>query len=363
MKPALHLLFLPAETGQTHHELFVDARGLRVEGLPPGAPVERVLVVPSQDLVLERVVAAAASAAQARAAAWHALDGRLAAPPGSLEWVVADAAADGSRWVAGFTSEARNRWLDAAAGLGFVPGRIVPDCLLLPEPATPGDWVVCDGPCGSRLARDAGQAFAAEAGLAQIVLQGKAQQRVGNPDAAALLLRGAGDAGLPDLSPGTARRGSEAPPVPLRRLLALAAALVLSPLAIWTAQGVRHELAAARLDAAADTHLRSVAPGASGPGRPLPRAQAALAERRSPDRFGQLAAALLQAQSQVPGSRLQSIELQADGVLEVRWQHGPKGLPSTLGEALAAHGVAVAETGTQTGASTAVTTLLLSELP
>lgn len=363
MKPALHLLFLPAEPGQAARELFADARGQRLEGLPLEATVERLLVVPSQALVLQRVAAGAASAAQARAAAWHALDGRLSTPPGSLEWAVSDAGADGARWVAGFTSEARKGWLEAAARLGFVPERLVPDCLLLPEPATPGDWVVCDGPCGTRLARGAGQAFAAEAGLAGLVLHGKAQQPAGDPETAALLLRGAGGAGLPDLSPGAGRLGSEASPVPMRRLLALAAALVLSPLLVWTAQGLRHDLAAARLDAAADAQLRDVAPGASGPGRPLPRARAALAQRQAPDRFGQLAAALLQVQSQTPRSRLHAIELQPDGVLEVRWQHGPDGLPATLGQSLAEHGVAVAEAGKQTGESTAVTTLLLSELP
>jgi general secretion pathway protein L len=364
MKPALHLLHLPADPEAPARELFVDARGLALAKMPvPGTPVQRVLAVPSQALVLRRVAAGAASAAQARAAAWHALENHLAAPRESLAWVVADEAADGSRWVAGFAPQARRAWLEAATARGFTPDRIVPDCLLLPAPTESDAVVVVETPSGIHLARAGKHAFAAEASLAEHLLTGRRIERPADDDIDSLLLRGAFEAALPDLSPQTASAKGPVTTVPRRRLLALAGALVLSPLLVWTAQALRHDLAAARLDAAADASLRTLAPDATGPGPALSRARAALAQRQAPDRFGQLVAALLDAQAQVPGSRLQQIELQPDGVLEVRWQHGPGGLPANLAQTLADHGVALAEAGTDNGGAQAVTTLLLSELP
>lgn len=361
MKPALHLMLLPADGAA--RDLFADARGQPVaQPSQPGEACRRVLAVPAQSLVLRRVGAGFASPAQARAAAWHALDGQLAVPRESLDWVVGDAAADGSRWVVGFAPELRQAWLARAAACGFTPDRIVPDCLLLPAPADQHAAVVIESPAGTSLVRTADQAFAAEPGLAKHLLAGRAIERVGK-DAAAVLLRGALEASVPDLSVKANAAKGAASPVPARRLLALAAAVVLSPLLVWTAQALRHDLAAARIQAEADSQLQTVAPDAAGPGRPLARARAALAQRQAPDRFGQLVTALLAAQSQVPGSQLQAIEFQPDGVLEVRWLHDHDGLPVDLAQTLADHGVALAQTGTEPAGERAVTTLLLSELP
>lgn len=363
MKTALHLMHLPADADGAPRELFADARGQPLAQAPQsGESCLRVLAVPAQSLVLRRVGAGFASPAQARAAAWHGLEGQLAVPRESLEWVVADPAADGSRWVAGFAPELRQAWLASAAACGFTPDRIVPDCLLLPAPVDPDAAVLVESPAGNSLVRTADHAFAAEAGLATHLLAGRTIEPIGK-DAAAVLLRGALEASLPELSAKANAAKGPASPVPTRRLLALAAALVLSPLLVWTAQALRHDLAAARIQAAADSHLQTVAPDAAGPGRPLARARAALAQRQAPDRFGQLVTALLAAQSRVPGSQLQAIELQPDGVLEVRWLHDPNGLPADLTQTLADHGVAYAESGTEPAGERAVTTLLLSELP
>ena len=363
MNPALHLMHLPTGADSAPRELFADARGQPLAQAPlSGEPCRRVLAVPAQSLVLRRVGAGFASPAQARAAAWHALEGQLAVPRESLEWVVGDPAADGSRWVAGFAPELRQAWLARAAACGFTPDRIVPDCLLLPAPADQHAAVVVESPAGTSLVRTSELAFTAEAGLATHLLAGRTIERIAK-DAAAVLLRGALEASLPDLATKADTAKGPASPVPTRRLLALAAALVLSPLLVWTAQALRHDLVAARIQAAADSHLQTVAPDTAGPGHPLARARAALAQRQAPDRFGQLVTALLAAQSQVPGSQLQAIELQPDGVLEVRWLHDPDGLPADLAQSMADHGVALAQTGTEPAGERAVTTLLLSELP
>lgn len=363
MKTALHLMHLPADADSAPRELFADVRGQPLAQAPQsGEPCQRVLAVPAQSLVLRRVAAGFASPAQARAAAWHGLDGELAVPRESLDWVVGDPAADGSRWVIGFAPELRQAWLARAATCGFTPDWIVPDCLLLPAPADPDAAVVLESPTGTSLVRTVGHAFAAEAGLAAYLLSGRTIEPIGK-DAAAVLLRAALETSVPDLSAKASTAKGPANPGPMRRLLALAAALVLSPLLVWTAQALRHDLAAARIQAAADSQLQTIAPEAAGPGRPLARARAVLAQRQAPDRFGQLVTALLAAQSQAPGSRLQAIELQPDGVLEVRWLHDPDGLPVDLAQTLADHGVALAQAGTEPAGERAVTTLLLSELP
>lgn len=364
MNPALHLMFLPRDPDAPARELFAAADGSPLPRRPEAAtPLLRVLVAPGEDCVLRRVAAGAASAAQARAAAWHALDGQLATARDSLDWVVADAATDGSRWVAGVAPATRQAWLDSAASRGFKPDRMLPDCLLLPAPAQPGHVVVFDGAGGMRWARDADLAFSAEAGLADRLLAGRGIETMAGPEGDAALPRGAAAPDLPDLLPRAAERDGHARVVPGRRLLALAATLLVSPLLVWAAQAVRHDVAAARLDAAADKALHEVAPTTSGPGRALARARAELARRQAPDRFGQLAAALLEVQSQSPGSRLLLLELQSDGVLLVRWQHGPEGMPANLEERLAERGIALAETGTDSGGTQPVSTFLLSDLP
>lgn len=363
MSPALHLMLLPDDPDGAPRNLFADAHGRPQPHAPgPGEPCLRVLAVPAQALVLRRVVAGAASPAQARAAAWFALEGKLAVPRESLDWVVAEPTADGSRWVAGLAHGLRADWAAKAAARGFRPDRIVPDCLLLPAPVDPDAASVFESPDGITLVRGAGHAFAVEADLARHLLAGTALERIATDDTT-VLLRGAREPALPDLSVTADSAAHVTRAVPTRRLLALAAALVLSPLLVWTAQALRHDLAASRLQAEAARQLNTVAPDAAGPGRPLARARAALARRQAPDRFGQLVAPLLAAQSQAPGSQLELLVLQPDGVLEVRWLHGPAGLPADLAQTLADHGVAFAQTDTEPAGEQSVTTLLLSELP
>ncbi|MBW8310860.1 MAG: hypothetical protein K0M64_02390, partial [Rhizobium sp.] len=284
MNAALHLLVLSADPGVPDLERFADTQGHRLERLPPGATPRRVLAVPASELALHRLEMKAATPAQARAAAWHLLDGRLAQPREALELAVG---ADGDRrWVAVFTPAARERWLARAAARGFLPDAVLPDCLLLPEPTDEGEaFVAAD--TGLWRVRGHQLAFSAEPALAAQVLGSRPHTRVdASPAIESLLLRGAqAPAFALDLRPPRADK-PQAGAVPARRLAALAAALLLSPLLVWAAQGLRHELGAARAEASANAALLAVAPDAAGPGRPLARARAELARRPAPARVG-----------------------------------------------------------------------------
>lgn len=361
MNAALHLLVLSANPASPDLERFADPQGHRLDRLPPGATPRRVLAVPACELALHRLELKAATPAQARAAAWHLLEGRLAQPREALELAVAT---DGERrWVAAFTPAARERWLARAAARGFVPDVVLPDCLLLPEPADEGEaFVAAD--TGLWRVRGHALAFSAEPALAMQVLGTRPHARVdASPAIESLLLRGAqAPAFALDLLPPRAdlpRAGA----VPARRLAALAAALLLSPLLVWAAQGLRHELGAARADATADAALLAVAPDAAGPGRPLARARAELARRQAPDRFGVLASALLEAQSTLPGTRLAALSLGEDGVLTATLEHDGAAPLDPLRQALAERGVSLADQPPQPAGERWHTLLLLSDAP
>lgn len=359
MNTALHLLVLaPADGGAARH-VHIDAEG-RLAGAPvPGAC--RILVVPGQSLAVRRLPPGPATDAQARAAAWHALRAHLASPPEQLAWEVGEPADDGSRWVAAFDPSLRDAWQAAAAAEGFVPARTVPACLLPPPPGRAGQVVVWDeGPVVH--ARGEHWAFSAEPPLAAAVIGEAAVEHL-SADDPALPWRGAGAAGLPDLGASARPGRPEVRAVPTRRLAALAAAVIVGPLLVFAAQGLRHEIAASRIQAATDARLLAVEPAAAGPGRPLARAHASLARRLSAQQPAPALAALLQAQSTLPGTRLRSLAYAEDGVIELRWEHDPETPAPRLAEALAAHGFTATATGSEPAGARVQTTLLLSELP
>ncbi len=359
MNTSLHLLVLSADADHPGVQLFADGRGQALAAPADAGPSpRRILVVPACDVVLHWSPVKAATPAQARAAAWHQLANQLSEPRQGLRMALGDG--DEARWVAVFTEAARERWLARAAAQGFQPDVIVPDCLLLPE-VSAGDppAVAAD----DRLVRARGHdfAFSAEAGLAAHVLGPASVQAPADPGHLhRRLLQGAAGPAPLDLSPAPeAARGHQT--VPTRRLVTLAAAVLLAPLLILAAQATRHEIGASRALARADHALAAVAPAATGPARPLARARAELARRMAPDRFGVMASALVEAQSEVPGTQLLSLTLDADGVMGARLAYGQTGQIDQMRDALARRGIALSEQDSEPAPAGWTTTLLLSD--
>lgn len=360
MNASTTLLVLSADPTRPDLRLPADADGHRLRDDGGAAATRRLLVVPATELSLHWLPLKAATPAQARAAATHRLAGRLAQTAQALTIEVGTGEA--SRWVAVFTEAARTGWLARAAAHGFAPDAVVPDCLLLPAVAD-GDPPVVAG--DGHLVRVRGHdfAFSAEPALAAVILGGELPASAEDAGRLqALLLAGATRPIELDLAPPKAGAGGRRE-VPTRRLLALAAAVLLAPLLVLAAQALRHELGVARAETRADQALLALAPGATGPGRPLARARAELARRQAPDRFGVLASALVEAQSQVPGTRLLSLGLADDGVMGARVSFQQTGQIDQLRLALAERGVALADQGSEADGAGWTTTLLLSDAP
>lgn len=359
MNTALHLQILPAtETGETR-DIHLDEKGRTFPGAVAGA--RRVLVVPGQALVLRRLAPGPATAAQARAAAWHALRGQLATSPEQLAWEVGEPDEDGFRWVAAFDPAFRGQWRTTAGVHGGESVAAVPACLLLPPPTKPGHVRVWNEG-GLVHARGDELAFSAEPGLATLLLGGRETEGLGADDPATPW-RSAADPRLPDLLASDRSTRERAPVVSSRRLAGLAAAVLLMPAVVLTAQGLRHEIAAACLDEAAQDRLLAVDPAATGPGRPLARAHASLARRVAAQQPAPALAALLQAQANVPDTRLRSLAWGPDGVLEVRWEHPADTPPPRLADALAPLGYSLSVAGSEPAGAFTHSTLLLSEQP
>lgn len=358
MNTSLHLLVLSADPDRPDVQLFADGRGQSLAQGDVGPSQRRVLAVPACDLVLHWSPVKAATPAQAKAAAWHQLANQLAQPRQALQLAVGNG--DDARWVAVFTESAREQWLARAAALGFRPDLIVPDCLLLPAVSEGDPPVVA---ADDRLVRARGHdfAFSAEGGLAaQILGPGLADPPADAEQLHRLFRQGAARPAPLDLSPAPREtRGAE--PVPMKRLTALAAAVLLAPLLIFAAQAIRHEAGASRAVARADQALAEVAPAATGPARPLARARAELARRLAPDQFGLMASALIEAQSEVPGTQLLSMNLADDGVMGARLAYQQTGQIDRMRDALARRGVALSEQDSEPAAAGWTTTLLLSD--
>lgn len=360
MNASTTLLVLSADPAQPDLRLSADTGRPRLPDAAAATPPRRILVVPATALSLHWLPLKAATPAQARAAALHRLAGRLAQPAPAL--VLEVGPGEASRWVAVFTEAARAGWLARAAAHGFVPDAIVPDCLLLPD-VTEGEPPVVAGDGQLVRVRGHALAFSAEPALAAGILGGELPADAADGERLqALLIAGARQPLALDLAPSASRTGDRRD-VPTRRLLALAAAVLLAPLLVLALQALRHEVGAARADARADQVLRAVAAEAAGPGRPLGRARAELARRQAPDRFGRLASALVEAQSEAPGTRLLSLGLGDDGVMDARLSFQQTGQIDTLRQALADRGVAVADQGTEADGDGWTTHLLLSDLP
>lgn len=363
MSTYLHLLMLSDRPGRGPREWRLHPDGSDMDAVPQGARCQRVLAVPGTELSLHRLALPAASMAQARAAALLQLQGRLATPTDQVTMAVAGDGA--TSWVAVFAHDRITDWLARAAGAGFVPDRIVPDCLLLPEPA--GDkqvHVTVDD--GYWRVRGLDFAFSTEAPLAQLQLDARSHQVV--ELAADALQHNLFDAATrPAVDLMTAAGHSSGPasgPGPsVRRLCLLAALVLVSPLLIWACQGLWHDAAAKRLQARNEQSLGAVVPDAVGGGSPLARARAAEARLSEPDRFARLVAPLLDALGQVPGMRLTQLTLGGDGVVEARVRHDASVPVDVLRDALSSRGIELAEVDSAPSESMQLTRILLSEAP
>ncbi|APP76535.1 type II secretion system protein GspL [Xanthomonas vesicatoria] len=316
------LVLLPADAATQPVIVCVDAHGQvlapDVLNARPAQITHTVLVVPGVDVHLRWMTLPGRSVAQSLAAARLQLAEHLAGAAQALHVVIADhAASDGMRLVAAVDGAVMRQWLDRAAGLGIVPDAVVPDCLLLPDAAPDqpptllhwdGRWVLR----GTRIACSL-EPQLAQALVASLPVAPALPPESDPTHAIAQFARHAADAPLnlrqQDFAAPTQQRAQ----LSSRTRVWLLALLVLSPVCLMVAQGLRYEIGAQLLQRRSAQMMGKtvVTPGADN------IRQTAASENV----FAPQLAALFAAVEAVPGAELDALAYQQRGPLRVTLLH------------------------------------------
>ncbi|WOB50580.1 type II secretion system protein GspL [Xanthomonas hydrangeae] len=300
----------------------VDAHGQVLSQRAASAPFEAsarcVLVVPGVDVQLRWLTLPGRSIAQSVAAARLQLAEHLAVETQTLHVVIAETAeADGTRLVAAVESAVMQQWLARAAQLGVTPDAVVPDCLLL-EPGADAAAAVMDWD-GRWLIRAAGLACSLEPEVARMLLGERAPVQPATSDPAltiACFARCATRAPINLLQQAFAAKPATAQMVTPRRLAALAALVLLSPLLLMLAQTLRYEIGARMLQSRAAAQL-SVHDAAAVPAALQARRHAGAAVDTLAVQLGTLFAAV----DAIPAAELDQLDYQSAQPLRATLLH------------------------------------------
>ncbi|MBB6572749.1 type II secretion system protein GspL [Xanthomonas arboricola] len=333
------LLLLPADATAHAIAVRVDAHGQvlsqRVASAPYEPSARTVLVVPGVDVHLRWLSLPGRSIAQSVAAARLQLAEHLAVETPALHVVIADRSeADGTRLVGAVDGATMQQWLARAAQLGVVPDAVVPDCLLL-EPGADAAVAVVDWD-GRWLIRGAGLACSLEPEAARMLLGERAPAQPPEHDTAhtlARLAQGATRAPINLLQHAFAARPAAARTVTTRRLAALAALVLLSPLVLLLAQTLRYEIGARLLQSRAAAQL-GVRDAAAVPAALQARRHTGAAADRLAMQLGDLFAAV----DAMPAAELDQIDYHATQPLRGTLLHADGASLQQLSTRLAGQG-------------------------
>ncbi|NJC49332.1 UNVERIFIED_ORG: general secretion pathway protein L [Xanthomonas campestris] len=333
------LLLLPADATAQAIAVRVDAHGQvlsqRVASAPYEPSARTVLVVPGVDVHLRWLSLPGRSIAQSVAAARLQMAEHLAVETLALHVVIAERSeADGTRLVAAVDGATMQQWLARATQLGVVPDAVVPDCLLL-EPGADAAVAVVDWD-GRWLIRGAGLACSLEPEAARMLLGERAPAQPPAHDTAhaiACLARGATRAPINLLQHAFAARPAAQHTVTTRRLAALAALVLLSPLVLLLAQTLRYEIGARLLQSRAAAQL-GVRDAAAVPAALQARRHTGAAADRLAMQLGDLFAAV----DAMPAAELDQIDYHATQPLRGTLLHADGASLQQLSTRLAGQG-------------------------
>ncbi|PPT95781.1 type II secretion system protein GspL [Xanthomonas arboricola pv. arracaciae] len=356
------LLLLPADATAHAIAVRVDAHGQvlsqRVASAPYEPSARSVLVVPGVDVHLRWLSLPGRSIAQSVAAARLQLAEHLAVETPALHVVIAERSeADGTRLVAAVDGATMQQWLARATQLGVVPDAVVPDCLLL-EPGADAAAAVVDWD-GRWLIRGASLACSLEPEAARMLLGARAPAQPPAQDTAhataclaqgatrapaqppahdtahtlACLAQGATRAPINLLQHAFATRPAAAHTVTARRLAALAALVLLSPLVLVLTQTLRYEIGARLLQSRAAAQL-GVRDAAAVPAALQARRHTGAAADRLAMQLGDLFAAV----DAMPAAELDQIDYHATQPLRGTLLHADGASLQQLSTRLAGEG-------------------------
>jgi general secretion pathway protein L len=345
----IRLILIPPSAALPASCLTLDAQGVVLtrgvlelgSGYAP-EPMRNVAVVPGADVLVRWLELPSGSSAQMAATALHLLRDDLAVPSDRLTAVLGTAPTSGRRLVAVAGRSLLQTWSDYLASFGLRADVMIPDSLILPEPEEEG--VLTAALFGADLAlRGRELALSVQPDLAEAFAAGRAVKRIERTDEVERLLAAAALNPPINLLAGGGRR-VEADRRGWRRAVALAAALVVSPLILTLAAAGHDEWRArdteSRAEVAARRAFPDIAPGADAVAEATRRMSAA-----PPGGAAAAAAALFAAVESVEGAELDSLTVDEAGVRATVTYAAYQDLDA-LQQAMAAKGMSLSDDST-----------------
>ncbi|WP_395941955.1 type II secretion system protein GspL [Brevundimonas aurantiaca] len=269
--------------------------------------VRTVAVAPGADVLVRWLDLPVGGAAQVRAAARWALKDELAGDPERTVVAVAPAARGeetAPRLVAAVSAGLLEAWIDYLAALGVRPVAVTPDCLLAPPPS--GDELVAAAFGGDTALRGEGFAATVQSDLVALIAGDRRLVRIEDAETLERWLAAAAVAPAVDLLSGQERK-REPGRGDWRLAAALAAALLVSPLILTAAGGLRYQAAARDAERQTLALIEARLPEAAGAPDPVQEARRLIDVAPPPGGLAAVSAALFAAVEQVEGAELDSL--------------------------------------------------------
>jgi general secretion pathway protein L len=363
----MKLIFLSSDAATPPQTLFIDGHsGHDVSSVARSAKEDArepytILVIPGTDVLARWMELPAATAAQALAAARLSLAEFAAAPVETLHIAVAPGSERGHRLFYALDRARMRSFLERAAALGVVPACVIPDHALLAAPA--GGSMLAVPWDGRYLLRSEHLAASIERDIAELVTAGK--DVISLTDAAAIEAMFAATARniacdllQQEFAPAAMQ---PSPWTGWRRVAALAAAVLVSPLLVWGAGAARSTAAAWQMESRAATLAGTLAPEAADPLASISeRIDAAAANRQ----LLRSAAALFQVIAELENAELERMAwLGEQNVLSATLRHREASDIAALSQSLANSGLALSEDASAEANGLLSTTIALRPLP
>lgn len=324
------------------------------------SPAHTVLVIPGCDVLTRFLELADSTPAQMTAAASLALKSEIAAPLEEQYIVIGSTSSGGLRPVCLTDRAVLEAYMERAVELGIVPDRVVPDHMILAEPE---DDSVHAPILGSHvIVRGRNLAFTCEPELAWLLL-GSRPIRAVEGDIEHVLASSVLADGVDLLPRDFARKRKGALTLgSFKRIAYLAAALLLSPLALWSAEIAAGHFSARALEMRADAMARSL-PGAVQSGDPAAYARRQLSDMKTHDRYLLATSLLFDAVAQSDGIELESYAYRNDGVIRAVLLHAGAPEIEKLLPVLEQAGVSATSEPATDNNGRAATALIVRSLP
>ncbi len=315
---------------------------------PPGAAEPVLLVAPGVDVTAHWANIEARSEAQARAAAFFALEDQLGGAKDTQHLVLGPAVAGLDRLALVAAKDSVEAWLEGARARGFEAHALVPDYLLLPEPE--GDGAVGVKMGALLVVRARKLAFAAEPALARQALGTRALRMVEDPSQAQAMIARSALAPLEvdmlqwQFARKKPRAAQSDRPSPLLLAGLIGALALLVPAPDWAAS-VRYDLSAKAAQTRAAALVKQIAPDAPSSLDPVSLVRARLQAGAAPHvaGFAAISASLFAAIEQVNNVQLDSLAYAPDGALRATLTYGAFSDVEVLRAALAQTGLVLEE--------------------